>query len=316
MTKQQVVTILFSIAIYLALTGGIYLIAGASIQVAVNRWRQRRILIAKQREHQREKGAWRWLQDAIVTTTGRGISPNTFLIFSVGLFFAILLLGWRSFSPGTAVLTAGMAALLPGMLMWIRLSTIRRTGSQEGERLISEILRQYRLANCNIYDGLERVIKQKVDIRVTKRLLYRLLLELRETGNEKKIKKATETFAYGIQTNWGLMLAHNIETAAIRGIDVSHAVEDILIQLREARTIAEDRKRLNSEATRMTYFMVPLVYVTTVLMSIRYLDLTLIHFVHNQFYTPEGLLFFLIIAFLFVANISLLSLIANQRFDF
>ena len=54
-----------------------------------------------------------------------------------------------------------------------------------------------------------------------------------------------------------LMLAHDIYLAATKGTNIALAVEDILIQLREARTRAEERKRLNSEAIRMTFYMVP-----------------------------------------------------------
>jgi len=112
------------------------------------------------------------------------------------------------------------------------------------------------------------------------------------------------------------MLAHDIYLAAAKGTNIALAVEDILIQLREARTVAEERKRLNSEAIRMIFYMVPLIYCVTVLMAIRYLDVPVVKLIQNQFHTPEGLILFLFILFMFVGNIALIQLVINQRFDY
>lgn len=316
MDESYGIALICSAFLYLSLITGILLTFERVLTVPYGRWRAYHRLMASRLDRRIEWIPEKWLRQTLAITTGRDISPRTFLSLLTGLFLVVFLIGINTFSPISTLMAAAMIALLPGLLLWIRLSTIRRKGSHEGERLISEFLRQYRLSNYNIYETLERVISANLDIRVTKKLLYRLLIELRDTGNSKRIKGATETFAYGVNTNWALMLSHNIEIAANRGINVSYAIEDILIQLREARTIAEDRKRLNSEASRMTYFMVPFIYLTTVVMAVRYLDLPLIGFIRNQFYTPEGLFFFLLILFFFVANISLLSLVTNQRFDY
>jgi hypothetical protein len=316
MNGSYVQAMICSVLLYLSLITGILLAFEGALRVPFNSWRVHHRLMVSRLEFRVERMPEKWLRQALVITTGWDLSPRAFLYLLIGLFLMAFLIGINTFAPLGTLMVSAMIALLPCLLLWIRLSTIRRKGSHEGERLVSEFLRQYRLSNYNIYETLERVVSVHMDIKVTKKLLYKLLIELRDTGNPKKIKGATETFAYGINTNWGLMLAHNIEIAANRGTNVSYAIEDILIQLREARTIAEDRKRLNSEASRMTYFMVPFIYVTTVALAVRYLELPFLRFIRNQFYTPEGLFFFLLILFFFVANISLLSLVTNQRFDF
>lgn len=211
---------------------------------------------------------------------------------------------------------AASATCLPSLLLWIRAGSIRRKGSYEGDKLISEILREYRINNFNIYETLEIITGSTSDLKITSRFLSRLLYELRNTGDPLRIKVAIDDFSYAINTNWSRMLANSIYIAAIKGSDISRALEDIQIQLREAKIMTEERKRLNSEARRMTFFMVPAIYVVTAIMSVEYLDLPLLKFLKNQFATPEGLILFYFIFLLFIGNIALLQLVTNRRFDY
>ena len=94
------------------------------------------------------------------------------------------------------------------------------------------------------------------------------------------------------------------------------AIEDILIQLRDAKTASEERRRLNSEAVRMTFFMVPSIYLITLIMALTYLDVPISRYIKNQLGTSEGVLMFYFILFLFVVNIALLQLVTNRRFDY
>jgi hypothetical protein len=143
-----------------------------------------------------------------------------------------------------------------------------------------------------------------------------LLIELRATGNAEKITAATNRFAYGVGTNWGRLLAYHIRTAAITGCDISLALEDLMVQLREARSLAEERKRINGEAVRITIFLIPLLYAGTVFVSVAKLGLTPFEFLRNQFHTYEGLSLFAAVTFLFMLNIGLLQIITNRKLDF
>jgi len=256
------------------------------------------------------------LAKALHTSLGKRVSPGGFIASLTIIFTTFFLISIKTLSLVSSLIISSLVGSLPCLLIWIRLEAIRRRGSHEGEILVSEFLRQYRLTNYNVYETLERIVEAKIDIKNTRRLIYKLLIDLRSTGNPKRIKEATEDFAYAIQTNWSNMLAHNIYIAASKGTNVTLAIEDILIQLREARAMVEERKRLNNEATRMTYFMVPLVYIATAFMAVKYLDLPLKRFLYNQLYTQEGFVILILIIFFFVANIALLSLVINQRFDY
>ena len=112
------------------------------------------------------------------------------------------------------------------------------------------------------------------------------------------------------------MLANSIRVSAESGLNVSLALEDILIQLREARQIFEERKRLNSESARMVVFLAPVMYLGTILMTVRYLGIPFTKLLRNQFHTEQGFLLILLISFLFLINLTLIEIINNQRFDY
>ena len=301
---------------YLLIIAGILILTIKDLKKQWHLVRMKRRLTYRRKEREDKSPLMRHLQQVLYTAGGKDISPQSFLVGSLLLFFIVLLAGLKSLAPGTAILSALLTAALPYLLLRIRLENLRRKSSHEGESLTAEFLRQYRITGMNIYETLERVVNTTASIRISRKFLFRLLLELRDTGDPFQIRLAAENFAYSINTNWGRMLAHNIRLAAEKGTNVSLAVEDILIQLREARVLAEERRRMNSEAARMTLFLVPVMYGVTIFLATRYLELPFSSFLKNQFYTPEGLVFFLLILFLFIGNLAIMSIINNQRFDY
>jgi hypothetical protein len=256
------------------------------------------------------------LRQLLLTTLGPKATPPRFKTATILLFVSINLAGYKTIAPLEAVIAGSVVAALPYLMLRIRLETIRRKSSYEGELLLSNILSQYRIRHHNIYEAVEALVEDSGQLKNTRKLLGKLLLELRGTGSEEIIRRAAQNFSYAINTNWSRMLANNIQNAAIKGVNISLAMEDILIQLREARTLVEERKRLNSEAVRMTIVMIPAMYIATVLMSIVYMDLPAAKFIHNQFYSTEGFTLFLLTFCLFLLNIMLIEIIRNQRFDF
>ena len=100
------------------------------------------------------------------------------------------------------------------------------------------------------------------------------------------------------------------------GTNVTLSLEHILLQLREARVLVEERKRMNNEAVRMTYFMVPLLYLMTAVLSVKYLGVSTADYLANQFGTKEGLTLLLLILFLFFLNVGILTIIIDRKFDY
>ncbi len=307
---------LVSSACYFILLAGFWVISKEQLRCLWARLRMYNRLKARKRELKPESALEQHLRKILSISLKRPMKPKVFLRYTAAGFALILIAGFRTAGPATAFLMAALISSMPYLLLRVRVESIRRRSSFEGEKLISEFLCQYRISGLNIYRAIEQVILVSEGTKITARLLFKLLLELRNTGNPQVIKEATERFAYGINTNWSRMLANCIRISAESGVNVTLALEDIQIQLREARLLFEERKRLNSESARMVVFLAPLMYLGTVVMSVKYLGISLGKLMGNQFRTEQGFLMILLIAFLFFINLALIEIINNQRFDY
>jgi Flp pilus assembly protein TadB len=310
------ISMLVSSACYFILLAGFWVISKEQLRCLWARLRMYNRLKARKRELKPESALEQHLRKILSISLKRPMKPKVFLRYTAAGFALILIAGFRTAGPATAFLMAALISSMPYLLLRVRVESIRRRSSFEGEKLISEFLCQYRISGLNIYRAIEQVILVSEGTKITARLLFKLLLELRNTGNPQVIKEATERFAYGINTNWSRMLANCIRISAESGVNVTLALEDIQIQLREARLLFEERKRLNSESARMVVFLAPLMYLGTVVMSVKYLGISLGKLMGNQFRTEQGFLMILLIAFLFFINLALIEIINNQRFDY
>lgn len=258
----------------------------------------------------------RHLAGLLSATMARPFTPTAFLSALIAMFFIVFTASASNLSVSVSLAVALAFSSLPYLFLRVRLERIRRRGSYEGENLVATLLTQYWIAGGNIEGAMERTVAVAEGIPVTRRLLTAFLMELRSTGNEGLIRAAADAFSYGIGTNWGRMLAWHIRTAAVTGCDISLAIEDILSQLREARALAEERKRINGESVRLVVFLVPLSYVGTFFVSVTLLGLSPARFLHNQFATAEGFGFFVAAVFLFLMNLVLIEVITNRKLDF
>ncbi|MDR2156319.1 MAG: hypothetical protein LBO81_00855 [Clostridiales Family XIII bacterium] len=305
-----------SAIIYLFLIAGILLLFRKRIAGFVYAVKYRRRLSSPRFKNTNVSGLSKHLDNVLAAVMRRPVSSTAFLVGVIGLFFLVFILSASNLSVGVSVVVGLSFAVLPYLFLRVKLERLRRRGSFEGENLISSLLTQYWVSGGNIFNTLERTIMTGDGIRITGKLLSTMLLEIRNTGNKERIRKATEAFAYGVNTNWSKMLAYHIGTAAVGGNDISLAIEDILVQLREARSLAEERKRINGESVRIVIFLIPLIYAGSVFVSIRLLGLGFSGFFRNQFMTAGGFGFFSVITFLFMLNIVLLEIITNKKLDF
>ncbi len=316
MNFREVCVFVITLLLYIILFAGLYLLMKNQITLVISRMNSHKRLRLRRKPNQAENRLDQHLRLLLLSVIGKRISPKSFKIFTSLIFTGIIAIGYGNVSIMSAIITATLLSLLPYLMLRIRLESIRRRSSFEGENLISSFLSQYRIKQYNIYETIEGVLAEANELKLTRKLLFRLLIDIRNTGSETVINEVVRSFSFAINTNWSRMLSNCIKTAAINGINISLALEDILIQLREARALAEERKRLNSEAVRMTIFMVPIMYIATVIMSINYMEMPIGEFVHNQFYTTEGFTLFMLTIFLFLTNLMFIEMIQNKRFDY
>lgn len=251
-----------------------------------------------------------------IGSVGWGIKGVHLILVTLISFLSMFIITRLSLNMRGAYLSSILFAMLPYMLARMKFERMRRKSSFEGEKLISSFLHSYRISNFNVYEGLEGIIGENNGKLKSNGFILKMLLELRKSGSPEEIRRIVGTFGEMVNTNWSRMFAYNVQIAAEKGINISLAVEDILIQLRDARYLYEERKRLNSEAMRIVVYMIPLLYVLTVIGAIGFIGIKPMKLIQNQFFTQEGFTLLNISLLLFFINVILMECVSNRRFDY
>lgn len=302
-------------SLYVFIILGLLLIFQKDIKAVV--WRLRMFRRLKTRKKQVEENELMRHLDMLVATVVSPRFSGEHLLVLTGVVFAMVMIpGVQSYKPHTALFFALMIGIMPYFFLRIRLENIRHKASFEGEVFITALLSKYRITSFNMQRALELLIEDEKMPEMCKKLIVPAIMKARMTGEEEKIKKAFDEFNFAVNTNWSRMAAYNIAVAFSKGIDVTGALEDIMMQLREARMISEERKRLNSEANRLVMFMVPVSYMMSLVLAVKYVGVEPAELVKNQFFTPQGFAFFIFIVFMFLVNVALLKILENKRFDY
>lgn len=314
--KFQYISFAVACIAYLIFIAGVFLVFRKYIESLRLQLLLRHRLKLLQKTTRELSPFYRYIRSILFVSFRNPPGEKLFLSVLNVLFLFIFILGLRYFSVPTALGIAFMSSIMPIFLLIIKVETIRKKGSKEGVSVVSALYRNYWAQNKNIFSAMEETVKGSAECPVCKSLLYKLLLRLRNTGNPLEIRECIDQFTFSMGTVWGKMLGVCIRLSAESGTDISEGLADIVEQLRLASRRSEERRRLNSEASRMTVFLVPLLYIGTVLISLYYLDVNFWDFVRNQFGTAEGFIFFITILFLFVLNLTILEFVQNQKIDY
>lgn len=300
---------------YVLLVMGMILIFKNDIKAVFWRFKMMRRLKTRKRQVE-ENAVIRHLDMLVATVISQRFSSTHFFIVSSMVFTVVMIPGLRSYKPHTAIFFAALIAVMPYFFLRIRLESIRHRASFEGEAFITSLLSKYRIASFNMQRALELLIEDDKMPELCKKLMMPAIMKARMTGESEKIKEAFKEFHFAVNTNWSRMASYNIASAFASGIDVTGALEDIMMQLREARMISEERKRLNSEANRLVMFMVPVSYALSLVLAVKYVGVKPAVLIRNQFFTPQGFALFIFIVFMFLINTAVLKILENKRFDY
>jgi hypothetical protein len=315
MMREMIATAIGGILYSLALIGYLLLYSEEIISLIRKIAVRNRLKIARKR-YRSESFVSNHLTNVLQTTLSSNLKSMHFIGISCLIFVLVSAVGLRSMSVVSALGTGLITALIPYFILRVKLEIMRKKSSFEGETFVSNFFSVYRMSNCNIFETMEKTGKDKHQTKNCSELMVRILLEIRNTANHMEINKAINKFAYAINTNWSKMFAYNINLAVTNGVNISLALEDVLIQLREAKIASEARKRINAEAARMVKFFVPSLYFLSVFMAIQYVEIPFGRFIYNQFFTSQGFTLFAASTFLFIMNLAVVEFVNNQQFDY
>ena len=254
------------------------------------------------------------LRMLLAAAAGGKVSVKGFKTLSAGVFILFFALCAPALSVMVSFLLAAAMACLPYIALRFRLLRKRAKIGDEAETLVQNLMIEYRVSNYNIVEAIEAAVSRK-ELKEADKVLFSLLLRLRNTKSGAKIKEAADLFAFAIGTNWARMLAGNIYRAALDGGNVTEALEDILRNLKMGRREAEERKRLNAESERML-FLIPLSYLGTLLATRSFVGAPAKTFLANQFLTKEGVIFFVLIVLMTAVSCMLTYAARSKKFDF
>ncbi len=306
-----------NIALYIVICTGLYLVCEGSIRVLVNAIRTG---VRLRKRLDKDRGNSLFVKADRLVRAALGIANGgSKLIMLVGVIFMAAFISAKPYlGIAASLFMSCMAGLMPVLVLKLKLAEKRNAGSAEGEAFIAEMITAYKMADCRIDIALETVVRGEKNkgIKVCRRLCEDVLSSIREAGSREKLLNCAEGFSYGIGTKWAELTAYAIGITAADGIDISASLEDVMMQLREARSIAEERRRLNGEAARIVVFMVPVAYVVTLFFSVNLLGVGIKDIVRNQFCTTAGLVLLFGIIFVFVVNLLLISALRHTQFDF
>ncbi len=309
--------LLLSMLLYLCFEAGICLLVSDSMRLMGKLLRSRKRL-KKRLEKKHVLGITERADRLVKGAMGKEKGGKWFLISAV-LFTLAAFLALRMYmGPLCVAALSLMAGSMPFLFLKLRLSQRRNEASAEGEAFIAELLTDYRLAGCKVDGGLEMIACSdgRRGLKHCRRLSEDILSKIREAGNAQELRDCAEDFAYAVGTKWAQMTAFSIGIAAAEGTDITASLSDVMMQLREARSLAEQRRRLNGEAGRIVLLMVPVSYLVTLFFSTSLLGVRTTAILENQFHTQSGLVLFFAIVFLFIANLLIMSLLRHVQFDY
>ena len=108
----------------------------------------------------------------------------------------------------------------------------------------------------------------------------------------------------------------SIFESILNGNNVSVSLDDILSNLKQIKDSIEKDKRANYEAFTMVKFVIPIIYVLSVFVCVKYFGFTLEKFFHYQFYMELGIKFLITIIVLSIISFWSMYLLSKPKFDF
>ena len=302
--------------VFLAMAvSGIFFIIDDDIKLLVNKFELKRSLKMKQMNVRKTGSVSRHIAHMLDTLPGKKRSASEFIKVSVTLS-AVVFIAAAVCVGSPACFAAGAAVLAaPYIYLRSRYEKLISAAGEEREKLISLILSSYKMNNLNIEKAIEYAASQTADLPHTAPLLSKMLLRLRECGNENDVRNVTERFAEAAGGGWARTFAVNIRAAYIRGRDIHISLEEELKQISETKQLMQERMRSNNESVRMTFFMVPATLLITTVLAVRQMDMPLLQLIKAQFSNSTGCMLFMAILLLFIFNIVSTQIFLKKRTD-
>lgn len=259
------------------------------------------------------------LRQLLFITMGKGKKNNAyiFILVSAFIFLSSFLILFYFFGTGTFfILVSALLGTLPYIILHTRLASLQLEGSYEAEVLISELTNMYRINSLNMAEAIDKTILSLTDCPHSKRALFSLSIAIKEYRSLEDLQYGIDSFVASTGTEWARLLGMNIFESVANGTDVSAALDDILSELKEIKSIIERDRRANNEAFTMVKFVIPAVYILSIYGANKFFGFTLQKFFNYQFTTDLGIKFFVAIIVLTILSFGAMFILGKPKFDY
>lgn len=240
-----------------------------------------------------------------------------FLFLSIFLFFITFSVFTGLFGISIFfVLMSILSGFLPYIFLRFRLKSLQLEGSYEAVNLISELTNMYKISSFNMSSAIDKTIGTIKDSPLSKKALFHLSLKVKEYKGKEELQSAIDDFVAAFDTEWATLLGMNIFESILNSTNVSVSLDDILSNLKQVKSSIEKDKRANYEAFTMVKFVIPVVYILSIILALKFFGFTIGRFFYYQFNTSLGIKLFITIIVLSVISFCVMYLLSKPKFDY
>jgi hypothetical protein len=254
------------------------------------------------------------------------VTLNSKRPYAIWLFITVILSIFVStmlFLAGTdmkmfeRILMAAFLSVLPYLYLMLRLRTARVDGSYEADKLVTELANQYKINHYNMREAIDQTVMRLKHAPYSKKALFRLAIANKTVRNDEQLEGIMQEFNFALDTDWAILLSNNIYIALKDDdMNVSEALEDIIEDLKELKTVVEQEKQYNNEAFVMVKYVVPGTYLLSILTLFKVFNFTGQKFIDFQFKHPLGLQMFIMMFSLFIFSYIVYLFVKKPKNDF
>jgi len=314
----NIVDMSLRIFMYLMLLTGIWLFLGRYL-VSFIRQRSKGYRFRSKPAGQSDNKFTAHIRLLIIITTGRKGKDVVFYFLFLSICLFVISLSLSTGLVGVSIFFVLMSTLigfLPYIYLRFRLKSLQLLGSYEAENLLSELTNMYKISDFNMISAIDKTIGTIKNSPLSKKALFILSLKIKDYKGKEELQSAIDFFVAAFGTEWATLLGMSIFESIASGNNVSVSLDEILSNLKQIKDSIEKDKRANYEAFTMVKFVIPIIYVLSVFISVKYFGFTLGKFFYYQFYMGLGIKFFITIIVLLVISFWSMYILSKPKFDF
>ncbi|WP_078557290.1 hypothetical protein [Bacillus alkalicellulosilyticus] len=196
----------------------------------------------------------------IKTTSKENTDQNVFSYIVITLFlfgFTFITIFIKFFDFFLAFLLGALIAIIPYMLLQIKLRKLRFVMGGEFLAFIQNLTQHYNANHHDMYHALVETQKT-IESKELRQLLLKLISDLQVSKNEEELKMSISVFVYATGTSWAKRLGNIIIKSYLYNENVLSTLLTLTRQIEDTEEMLEQEKSNTIDAVMNGYLTVPI----------------------------------------------------------